>query len=821
MVVSRGSNREKFRPDYVLFNEQGQPSVVFDAKSPEKNPEDFRYQVSGYAHSLNSKFRNENPVLFAVTSNGYKTVVWKWDEEKPLLILRSLDLTADNSNFIHLQSLLSYEANDSEDIDSQVFEFRQPEISELLDAFNESHHMIWKKEKLGPTDAFYEFTKLIFVKLREDQRISRKRAEGKKTDPQNFVFSIRWINQQIESGVSNNPVADVLFKNIREELEISIAEGSKKRIFNKNEKLNLKASTISEVVKVFENLNLHEIDEDLNGRMFETFLNATVRGKELGQFFTPRSVVKYMTNCADLNVSRDETPTVLDGCCGSGGFLIEAMAQISQRIKNLTQLSDKERNIRIQDLCTNRIYGIEANDKLTRVARLNMYLHGDGGSCIYTADTLDKDLVTERGSDRETLKWLRELKSKLKGRHPVKFDVILTNPPFSMSYKKKDKRENKILVKYDSNLTKGSSVRSNILFLERYYDLLAEDGELLTVIDNTVLNGTDSQNIRDFILKNFVIRQVVSLPFNTFIRAEAGVQTSILHLKKKSNGDEQGNVFMGILNNIGHDDHKRLTPERDNTKNLLCAWEKWNSTGDKINLTVPNSGSDENLGCPYQVFIVEAADLNASRLDAFYYSLELKRIRRTLKQREANGVLSVALGNSLTVVEKLGQNDIDSIKNEIFRYFDIGDVTKDGQISNWRKGKISDLPTRARLRVRKGDVIFAKNISSRGKTIIVPPEFDYQLVSTGFIAIRPDSKEHAFLLWSIMTSEMFKDQIYYLAITAVQPEVREEIFKDEFRIPIPSDMSALVEKAKLADEALTSARSAIDEVRAMSSNLFS
>lgn len=61
--------------------------------------------------------------------------------------------------------------------------------------------------------------------------------------------------------------------------------------------------------------------------MFETFLNATVRGKGLGQFFTPRGVVHYMVESTPLHVRvnkaneiSENIPFVFDGCCGSGGF---------------------------------------------------------------------------------------------------------------------------------------------------------------------------------------------------------------------------------------------------------------------------------------------------------------------------------------------------------------------------------------------------------------------------------------------------------------------------------------------------------------------
>ena len=122
--------------------------------------------------------------------------------------------------------------------------------------------------------------------------------------------------------------------------------------------------------------------------MFETFLNATVRGKALGQFFTPRTIVKYMTHSAGLKATKDHLPMVADGCCGSGGFLIEAMASIVHQIDAMTHLTDKQRKELKQKLYAECLYGVDANETIARIARLNMYLHGDGGSKIFSTDIM-------------------------------------------------------------------------------------------------------------------------------------------------------------------------------------------------------------------------------------------------------------------------------------------------------------------------------------------------------------------------------------------------------------------------------------------------
>ena len=717
-------------------------------------------------------------------------------------------------------------ALDSEaDVEALVYE--RLDLNDLIRVFGDCHNIIRKKEALGPTDAFYEFAKLMFIKLREDNRIATMIAAGTMPQAYDFNFSSAWIQDQASRGISENPLGEMLFKNVRDDLEKKIRSGQKKRIFDEEEPLNLSADTIQQIVEKLEHYDLHGIDEDLNGRMFETFLNATVRGKELGQFFTPRSVVKYMSQAAGLRVRGDELPVVLDGCCGSGGFLIEAMAKLVHAIDARDDLTNTEKNALKKRLYTEHLYGIDKADKIARIARLNMYLHGDGGSTVFVADTLDGELLPPTGLSLERTNEVKELQQLLITERR-KFDVVLTNPPFSISYQRKNDDERRMLDQYDIAVTKNgkhkSSTKSNVLFLERYCELLNTGGELLTVIDNTVLNGENSQRYRDFILQNFIIRQVIALPFNTFLPAQAAVQTSIIHLVKRENkNDEQGAVFMGILNNVGHDDHQRYTPERNNIPRLKEVWNHWRMEGEIIEVFEPNVVQNENLSCPFQTFVVPADELDPKRLDAFYYAPELARTRADLQSRAVEGRVELLTGSDFHIVPKLTAREGEACEGKLFRYFEIGDVTREGAIVNYREDFFENLPTRARLQVQANDVLLAKNISSRGTAVIVPPEFDGHLVTTGFIAIRPETHADALLLWSIFTSEMFRKQVYYLAITAVQPEIRESIFEQEFLLPMlksGEQRERLVACARQVHELQQDLRNAVAETMQVATAIF-
>ena len=341
-------------------------------------------------------------------------------------------------------------------------------------------------------------------------------------------------------------------------------------------------------------------------------------------------------------------------------------------------------------------------------------------------------------------------------------------------------------------------------------------GELLTIIDDTVLNGENSQKYRDFILKHFIIVQVVSLPFNTFFRAQANIKTSIIHLRRKRRGEEQGDMFMAITNNIGHDDHQKDTPSRNNLRVVANSFHEWQKTGERISKIIHNEDKDEPLGCPLQIFTIAPNELNKKRLDAFYYSPELNEAKKQIISSYEAGKIDLKKGSDFRVIRVVKKRELQEYQDKRFKYFEIGDVTIDGTIVSHIEDSFENLPTRARLKVQENDVIFAKNDSSRGTTVLIPDWFSGNLVTTGFIGIRPKNYEEALILWSVMESEFFRKQVYYLSITASQPEIKEDIFKNEMLIPYPKtddQRKEIIEKAKLVDRARKDLQIALNETK--------
>ncbi len=336
----------------------------------------------------------------------------------------------------------------------------------------------------------------MFVKIDEDRRLHEYLAASHIDTSSGMVprdavrFSVDWIEQMEAS--TDNPIDTILFAQLAKNLEAQIAKKEKKRIFEQGEGIDLAPATIKAKVEYLQHLDLYTVDEDLNGRLFETFLTATMRGEALGQFFTPRSVVKFMVKMAKLRATSADMDLVLDGCCGTGGFLIEAMADMSSTITANKALSGHDRDVLLRSLRQETLWGIDAgkDPEMARIARLNMLLHKDGGSRIYFADSLDKQLRAEKGLALDTRLGIDELKTELVEKKK-RFSCVLSNPPFSMTYERKKPNELAVLREYslcvDEKGKPRASLRSSVMFLERYWELLTSgeselgSGRLITV----------------------------------------------------------------------------------------------------------------------------------------------------------------------------------------------------------------------------------------------------------------------------------------------------------------------------------------------------
>ena len=170
------------------------------------------------------------------------------------------------------------------------------------------------------------------------------------------------------------------------------------------------------VVNHLQGINLNQTDLDVKGIAFERFLGSYFKG-DMGQFFTPRKVVEFMVKIVGLHHEN----LILDPACGSGGFLLHAMDHIHTQASKFYPENPRKHYIHWHDFAEKRLFGIEVNDSIARVAKMNMIIHDDGHSNVIGSDALENFDTLDRRRGR----FQKE-----------RFDVILTNPPFGAVVKK-------------------------------------------------------------------------------------------------------------------------------------------------------------------------------------------------------------------------------------------------------------------------------------------------------------------------------------------------------------------------------------------------
>ena len=478
-----------------------------------------------------------------------------------------------------------------------------------------------------------------------------------------------------------------------------------------------------------------------------------MRGRELGQFFTPRSVVKMMTQIADLQVTRDHQDRVIDSCCGSGGFLIEALTIMRNEVRENGSLSHQERSDLMDSIANSRIYGIDygQDPPLARIARINMYLHGDGGSRIYYADALDKVIDSTTRTDPETLQNMDELRSNLSA---DQFDVVLTNPPFSMTKESKNPSELRILKQY--KLARKSrtsaelriSLRSSVMFVERYHDMLKGGGRLITVIDDTLLSSDKFGYVRDYIRDHFLVRAIISLPGDTFKRSGSRVKTSVLILeKKRPDNDVQPNWFYFFSEHLGVDD---LTPKASE-HDIKEAREKAERETDR-------------LIAGYRRYLNGATTSNVLGPDRILDRLDLRNcvplFGRMVKKWETEGIevkrLDSVVAPTDNVINPADHPDV---------LFTLLKVSYDGKCKVEDRKLGSQIRSKAMHRVVEGQMVFSTIRATDGAVGIVPLDVgDHALVSkSSYTVFDCESPEEAAYLWSILRSHEIRADMQSLS----------------------------------------------------------
>lgn len=343
---------------------------------------------------------------------------------------------------------------------------------------------------------------------------------------------------------------------------------------------------IAKVSRLLKPVHLSSLEADIKGLVYEELVRNTFEKTDHQQFFTPRTVVEFMVELAFAmtgEIADNDSVYVCDPACGSGGFLIDALRFTNRNSK---------------------VIGFEIDQRMAWVAQMNILMHGGELNSIYYLD---------QGGSLGFSPKLAEIVPD------TGFDLIITNPPFGSDFS-----DASVLHQY--KLGQGKSRRRGILFVERCIQWLKDgSGRLAMIVEDSLLNGTSSHDVRELILRGCVVEAVISLPEVTF-KPYASVKTSILFLRRRKpdQPEVQTPIFMAEVEAVGrkangdpqfcHDDQGTLVLNNQ-LPAVLEAWLAFQRDGE----AAIHPLSPRIFICPQERFDDPLQQPRVDRLDVAYH----------------------------------------------------------------------------------------------------------------------------------------------------------------------------------------------------------
>lgn len=555
---------------------------------------------------------------------------------------------------------------------------------ELISALQKCHDTVWQGGRLAPTTAFDEVSKLLFCKLKDE-----------KDTPKNEVY-------QFQIGTHETP--DEVFNRISK-----IYQKAKKQdeeVFK--EDIRLEPNVIYSVVEHLQGLAINKIDLDTKGIAFEKFMEDFFKGK-MGQFFTPREIIRFCIKM--LNPEKDDL--ILDPACGSGGFLLNAMDKVREFAER--NYEEQEAYNHWHEFAKNNLYGIEINDQIARVCKMNMIIHDDGHTNVISTDSL------------RDFKEINDIHQKF---NKDKFDIILTNPPFGAVVKSTEKD---YLDKYTLGKDKENQ-KTEIMFIERCIDFLKpKTGKIGIVLPDSITINTSLQYVRNYIFENTKILAIVSLPDFTFTHYGANVKSSLFFLRRLGHNEKINSypIFMAIAEKIGY----TATGKDDERNDLIPIAEYFSRfLKEQSRLRVDNYNQNK-------IFVINSDELKGRRIDPKGYTKKFKELKAAIQKSKYPKIpLQECIKESLSGEWGLDNNDeID--KNE----FELCYVLRNTNFDNNFNLDLSDVALRCieknkvkKLQLKNFDILIEKSggspIQPVGRVALIQKlSFDKPVLFSNFL----------------------------------------------------------------------------------------
>ncbi len=248
--------------------------------------------------------------------------------------------------------------------------------------------------------------------------------------------------------------------------------------------------------------------QDIQGDVYEMLLSEIASAGKNGQFRTPRHIIKLLVELVDPQLGH----RIADPACGTGGFLLGAYQYM------ITQL-DKEKDKKepdedgfirssrsalltedVKEILGKSLHGYDIDQTMVRLGLMNLMMHGIDSPQIDYKDTLSKSYIEN-----------------------AQYKIVLANPPFTGNIDKGDINEELAL----------KTTKTELLFIERIYNMLEMGGTAGIVVPQGVLFGTGGAFVdaRKLMIEKSELKAVITAPSGVF-KPYAGVSTALLIFTK-------------------------------------------------------------------------------------------------------------------------------------------------------------------------------------------------------------------------------------------------------------------------------------------------
>lgn len=549
--VKAGHGKLTPRIDIIVKDDKGNPFFFIEAKAPdkfEKDKEGIEGQLFSLAQAEKKDYKTKVKYLVYYTGDLQDEGIL----DKAIIIdfEKYCNYTDwENDGFISIGTEITpgYGEPKKQPLikGDEKYDLRTKINREEIEGLGRNiHNVLWGGGGTNDSEIFYSLVNIILAKIQD---------EYEKEDKQEYDFQIYQYGRHIEGAEKVYDRINQLYKRALKE-QLNVSEQQKiddDNVINRNK---FPINKLIYTVQSLESFSFLEGRSSLDGKdiLGDFFESITRDGfkQNKGQFFTPTPIVNFLLYALQIDklaierLNNDrELPLIIDPSAGSGTYLVEAMKLITKEIKykqrHLIKTS-KQTQERLDELFGKKdekskqnkwaryyLYGTEINFDLGTSSKVNMILHGDGSTNIFVKDGLlpFRFYVKETSpnyletANAEALYNNKEVNAK--------FDVAISNPPFSVDLDTQTKKEVKHAFIF------GDKKNSENLFIERYYQLLKEGGRLGVVLPESVFDTTENKYIRLFLFKYFNIKAIVSLPQVTF-EPYTSTKTSLLFAQKKT-----------------------------------------------------------------------------------------------------------------------------------------------------------------------------------------------------------------------------------------------------------------------------------------------